>query len=129
MLPTPGFHHLHLNSMNPDTAIAFYAKEFPSTSKTTWAGLTALKSPNNAFLHYLACPWHPFAVSPTAVRKHAAGGDLADLPGGQVDDGEADTLFDLWFALATQPDYVERIEGQMGIAWTGAQAFASGAFF
>lgn len=36
-----------------------------------------LKSPNNAFLHYLACPWHPFAVSPTAVAKHAAGGDLA----------------------------------------------------
>ncbi len=26
--------------MNPDAAIAFYAKEFPSTSKTTWGGMT-----------------------------------------------------------------------------------------
>lgn len=36
-----------------------------------------LKSPNNAFLHYLACPWHPFAVSPTAVKQHAIGNDVA----------------------------------------------------
>jgi peptide/nickel transport system substrate-binding protein len=36
-----------------------------------------LKAANNAFLHYLACPWQPFAVSPTAVEKYAAGGDLA----------------------------------------------------
>src|SRR4051812_12436517 len=41
-LPAPGFHHLHLNSMNPETAAAWYAKEFPSTSKTTWGGFTAL---------------------------------------------------------------------------------------
>jgi len=39
--------------------------------------VVTLKSPNNAFLHYLACPWQPFAVSPTAVAKHAHGGDLA----------------------------------------------------
>jgi hypothetical protein len=44
------------------------------------------------------------------------------------DDAETDTLFDLWFALATQPEYVERIEGQMGIAWAGAQAFRAGVF-
>jgi hypothetical protein len=40
-----------------------------------------------------------------------------------------DELFDLWFALATQPDYVERIDGQMGIAWNGSQAFQAGAFW
>ncbi len=39
--------------------------------------VVTLKSPNNAFLHYLACPWQPFAVSPAAVTKYAAGGDLA----------------------------------------------------
>jgi peptide/nickel transport system substrate-binding protein len=39
--------------------------------------VVTLKSPNNAFLHYMACPWQPFAVSPTAVAKHAKGGDLA----------------------------------------------------
>jgi hypothetical protein len=39
-LPAPGFHHLHLDSMNPETAAAWYAKEFPSTSKTTWGGIS-----------------------------------------------------------------------------------------
>ena len=46
-LPPPGFHHLHLNSVDPDAAIAYYAKEFPSTSKTNWGGFPALASPNN----------------------------------------------------------------------------------
>jgi catechol 2,3-dioxygenase-like lactoylglutathione lyase family enzyme len=49
-LPTPGFHHLHLNSVNPDAAIDFYTKAFPSTSKATFAGKPALKSPNNAWV-------------------------------------------------------------------------------
>ena len=39
--------------------------------------VVTLKEPNNAFLHYLACPWQPFAVSPTAVDKNATGGDMA----------------------------------------------------
>jgi hypothetical protein len=43
-LPSPGFHHLHLNSVDPDAAIDFYTKEFPSTSKSTFAGLPALKT-------------------------------------------------------------------------------------
>lgn len=43
-LPAPGFHHLHLNSVNPDAAIDFYMKEFPSTTKTTVAGFPALKA-------------------------------------------------------------------------------------
>src|SRR5262245_35403368 len=48
-LPTPGFHHLHLNSVNPDAAIEFYTKAFPSTSKSTFAGQPALRSPNNVW--------------------------------------------------------------------------------
>jgi len=43
-LPPPAFHHLHLNSLNPDAAIDFYMRQFPSTSKTTVAGFPALKS-------------------------------------------------------------------------------------
>ena len=31
MLPTPKFHHLHLNSTDPDAAIDFYTRQFPST--------------------------------------------------------------------------------------------------
>lgn len=49
-LPTPGFHHLHLNSINPDAAIAFYTQQFPTTAKTTFAGQPALRSPNNVLV-------------------------------------------------------------------------------
>jgi catechol 2,3-dioxygenase-like lactoylglutathione lyase family enzyme len=43
-LAVPGFHHLHLNSTNPEAAIAFYTKQFPSTEKSTFAGKPALKT-------------------------------------------------------------------------------------
>ena len=43
-LPAPGFHHLHLNSVDPDAAIDFYIKEFPSTTKASVAGFPALKA-------------------------------------------------------------------------------------
>lgn len=50
MLPTPSFHHVHLNSVNPDAAIAFYVQQFASTSKTTWGGMPALQTPTNVML-------------------------------------------------------------------------------
>ena len=50
MLPTPGFHHLHLNSVDPDSAIDFYTRQFQSTAKGSWGGFAALKSPNNVFV-------------------------------------------------------------------------------
>ena len=31
MLPAPGFHHLHLNSVDPDAAIDFYIRHFPTS--------------------------------------------------------------------------------------------------
>ena len=43
-LGVPGFHHLHLNSVDPDAAIAFYMREFPSTTKTSVAGFPALQA-------------------------------------------------------------------------------------
>src|SRR5712691_1817317 len=43
-LPAPGFHHLHLNSVNPDAAIEFYMKQFPSTAKASLAGFPALRA-------------------------------------------------------------------------------------
>jgi len=66
-LPAPGFHHLHLNSMNPDAAMAFYAKEFPSTSKSTWGGLPALKSPNNVLVLFTKVDQPPATQPQTAV--------------------------------------------------------------
>ena len=49
-LAPPAFHHLHLNSVNPEAAIEFYIKAFPSTSRGTFAGQPALRSPNNVWL-------------------------------------------------------------------------------
>jgi catechol 2,3-dioxygenase-like lactoylglutathione lyase family enzyme len=50
MLPTPGFHHLHLNSVDPESAIGFYTRQFPSTAKGSWGGFPALKSPDNVLV-------------------------------------------------------------------------------
>jgi hypothetical protein len=49
-LPAPKFHHLQLNSVDPDAAIAFYVKEFPATAKTVWEGMPALASPNTVLI-------------------------------------------------------------------------------
>jgi hypothetical protein len=50
MLAPPGFHHLHLNSVDPNAAIDFYTRQFASTSKSSWGGVPALKSPNNVLV-------------------------------------------------------------------------------
>ncbi|HVC54241.1 MAG TPA: VOC family protein [Stellaceae bacterium] len=50
MLPTPSFHHLHLNAVDPEASIAFYTRQFPSTSRTEWGGHAALASPNDVLI-------------------------------------------------------------------------------
>ncbi|MCV7424733.1 ABC transporter substrate-binding protein [Mycobacterium yunnanensis] len=39
--------------------------------------VVTLTEPNNAFIHYLACPFKPAAVSPTALSANAIGDDHA----------------------------------------------------
>jgi catechol 2,3-dioxygenase-like lactoylglutathione lyase family enzyme len=79
-LPPPHFHHLALNSTDPDAAIAFYMKEFPATSRTSWEGMPALASPSHVMIVFnkVAAPppadanatayWH-FGWSVTDSRK------------------------------------------------------------
>ena len=50
MQEIPSFHHIHLNSTNPDAAIAFYLHQFKNTEKTQWGGLPALKSFNDVLI-------------------------------------------------------------------------------
>jgi hypothetical protein len=69
MLSVPGFHHLHLNSLDPEAAIAFYTKQFPSTAKTSWGGLPALQSPNNALILFSTVDTAP-AMSPQTAIWH-----------------------------------------------------------
>ena len=67
MLTTPRFHHLHLNSVNPDAAIDFYVRQFASTAKTSWGGLPALKSPNNVMLLFTKVDIAPAIEPQTAI--------------------------------------------------------------
>jgi hypothetical protein len=69
MLPAPGFHHLHLNSVDPGAAIDFYTRQFPSTAKTTWGGLPALASPNNVLVLFNKVD-RPPATSPQTAIWH-----------------------------------------------------------
>jgi catechol 2,3-dioxygenase-like lactoylglutathione lyase family enzyme len=66
-LPAPGFHHLHLNSTNPDAAIAFYTKAFPVTSKSVWGGFPALSSPTNVLVLFSKVNQPPATQPQTAV--------------------------------------------------------------
>ena len=50
MLPTPGFHHLHLRSIDPDAAISFYTRQFPTASIGSWSEFPALLSPNDVMV-------------------------------------------------------------------------------
>jgi catechol 2,3-dioxygenase-like lactoylglutathione lyase family enzyme len=69
MLSTPGFHHLHLNSVDPDAAIDYYVRQFPSTSKTNWAGIPALYSPTNVLILFSKVATPP-ATSPQSAIWH-----------------------------------------------------------
>ena len=69
MLPAPRFHHLHLNSVDPDSAIGFYLRQFPASAKTDWGGLPALAAPNDVlvlFSHVATAP----ATSPQTAIWH-----------------------------------------------------------
>ncbi|MGH7310887.1 MAG: VOC family protein [Candidatus Rokuibacteriota bacterium] len=50
MLEPPGFHHLHLNSVDPGAAIDFYLRQFPTVAKTGWGGLPVLAAPNDVLV-------------------------------------------------------------------------------
>ncbi len=101
MLPTPGFHHLHLNSIDPNAAIDWYNRQFPSTAKGTWGGFPALLSPNNVMVLFnkvdqppvskpQSAIWH-FGWHIPAIRERIASyrqrADVALLPLYTTDEG------------------------------------------
>jgi catechol 2,3-dioxygenase-like lactoylglutathione lyase family enzyme len=67
MLPAPGFHHLHLNSVDPDAAIEFYIRQFPTSAKASWGGLPALTAPNNVLVLFTRVPAAPAILPQTAI--------------------------------------------------------------
>jgi catechol 2,3-dioxygenase-like lactoylglutathione lyase family enzyme len=66
-LEAPGFHHLHLNSTNPEKAIDWYVRAFPVNQKITWAGQPALKAPNNVLILFTKVEQPPATQPQTAV--------------------------------------------------------------
>ncbi|MBM3342135.1 MAG: hypothetical protein FJY56_08490 [Betaproteobacteria bacterium] len=82
MLPTPTFHHVHLNVTEPEASISWYTRQFASTQRITWGGEPALQTPNNIMLLFnkvdkprgitpQSAIWH-FGWHVTDVRKKLA---------------------------------------------------------
>ncbi len=67
MLPAPSFHHLHLNSLDPDAAIDFYVRQFPSSVKARWGGLPALAAPNNVLVLFTRVDTAPVSAPQSAI--------------------------------------------------------------
>ena len=44
------FHHVHLNSVNPDAAAEYYTKVFTTSVRTTFNGEVAIKTVNGPYL-------------------------------------------------------------------------------
>jgi len=66
-LPAPGFHHLHLNSVDPEAAIAFYVQQFPRSRQTSWGGLPALAAPNDVLVLFTQVAAAPATSPQTAI--------------------------------------------------------------
>ena len=62
-----GFTTCTSRSANPEAAVAFYTKAFPSTSKTTWGGFVALRSPNNVLILFTKVDQPPATRPQTAM--------------------------------------------------------------
>src|SRR5215831_19305603 len=68
-LPAPGFHHLHLNSVDPDAAIDFYCRQFATSARTRWGGHPALAAPNDVLILFTRVATAP-ATSPQSAIWH-----------------------------------------------------------
>src|SRR5229473_2157605 len=51
-LPMPKFHHIRINSANPEKSLAWYAQYWPSGKKTTYAGFPAFSDEKGFYLLY-----------------------------------------------------------------------------
>ncbi len=112
MLAPPRFHHLHLRSTDPDAAIGFYTRQFPTTSKGSWGEFPALMSPNDVMILFdkvdepptsqpQSAIWH-FGWHVTDCRKSVATFDARPEVGmlplyTGVEDGHVLLSSDTWF--------------------------------
>ena len=96
MLPTPGFHHLHLRSIDPATAISFYTRQFPTAAIGSWGEFPALLSPNDVMVLFDKVDEPPTNTPQSAIWHF----------GWHVTDSRATVVaFDARDEVATQPLY------------------------
>lgn len=91
--PQAQFHHVHLNSLEPSAAIAFYTRTFDVTKKTTVAGFDAVQS-ENMYLLFNKVAKAPVTAPDSAIwhfgwgstdmeadyQKHVAAGVVFQTP-------------------------------------------------
>ena len=70
-LPRPGFHHIHMNSVDPSAAIAEFLTVYPGSSKVTVAGLDGVKSANNVTILFAKVNTRPPAPGPDRITRAA----------------------------------------------------------
>jgi hypothetical protein len=63
-LPSPGFHHIHMNSANPGAAIDTFLKVYPASTKVTVAGFEGLKTANDVHMLFTKVNTPPPAPGP-----------------------------------------------------------------
>src|SRR5690242_19210498 len=69
-LPQPAFHHIHLNSVDPEKSIAWYAQYWPKGKKATFAGVPAFTDNQGFYLLYTKVPKQaPGAFSRSGERS------------------------------------------------------------
>ena len=69
-LPTPGFHHLLLNSVDPQKAIDYYSKGFINTHPTNWEGYPAIATDNHVLVLFNKVATPPVANSQITAYWH-----------------------------------------------------------
>jgi catechol 2,3-dioxygenase-like lactoylglutathione lyase family enzyme len=67
MLPTPGFHHIHLNAVDPEAAIGWYTRQFACTQKGEWGGYPALQSDNDVMVLFSKVDAPPPTLPQSAI--------------------------------------------------------------
>ena len=141
MLPPPGFHHLHLNSVDPAAAIDFYVRHFPTSKATVWGGLPALACPNDVLVLFTRVASPPPTSPPTALwhfgwhvpdsraslETYKTRGDLTLLPLYTTEEGGSVLVSsDTWPGTGGVPG---RTKAQIAEARaTGVQPTRSGGF-
>ena len=70
-LPSPVFHHIHMNSVNPNAAIAEFLTIYRASAKVTVAGFEGLRTANDVYLLFTKVKTAPPAPGPDRVTAKA----------------------------------------------------------